>query len=93
MMYGFGDINPAPDTINVMEELLIEHIIEVVSKFFTIPLITLSLLANAVHCCSLPLWLIFTLYSYCSVAAFYTDIFNIQISIRKIVPTSSKNFD
>ncbi|BGP16560.1 hypothetical protein JCM10213_000528 [Rhodosporidiobolus nylandii] len=26
MMYGFGDDNPAPDTINVMEELVIEHI-------------------------------------------------------------------
>lgn len=31
MMYGFGDDNPAPDTINVMEELLVEHIIDIVS--------------------------------------------------------------
>ncbi|CEQ39451.1 SPOSA6832_00964 [Sporobolomyces salmonicolor] len=29
MMYGFGDDNPAPDTINVMEELVIEHITDV----------------------------------------------------------------
>lgn len=30
MMYGFGDDNPAPDTISVMEELLVEHITDVV---------------------------------------------------------------
>lgn len=30
MMYGFGDENPAPDTISVMEELVIEHITDVV---------------------------------------------------------------
>lgn len=32
MMYGFGDVNPAPDTINVMEELLIEHITDIVRR-------------------------------------------------------------
>lgn len=33
MMYGFGDQDPAQDTVNVMEELLIEHITEVVESF------------------------------------------------------------
>lgn len=31
MMYGFGDENPAADTVSVMEELLIEHITDIVS--------------------------------------------------------------
>lgn len=31
-MYGFGDDNPAPDTINVMEDLLVEHIVDVVRR-------------------------------------------------------------
>ena len=31
-MYGFGDDrNPANDTVNVMEEILIEYIVDVVS--------------------------------------------------------------
>lgn len=29
-MYGFGDDHPAPDTVTVMEELLIDHITDVV---------------------------------------------------------------
>ncbi|BGP32427.1 hypothetical protein JCM10296v2_004208 [Rhodotorula toruloides] len=29
MMYGFGDENPAPDSIAVMEELVIEHITDI----------------------------------------------------------------
>ncbi|GAA5872811.1 hypothetical protein JCM8547_005710 [Rhodosporidiobolus lusitaniae] len=29
MMYGFGDDNPAPDTVSMMEELVIEHITDV----------------------------------------------------------------
>lgn len=32
MMYGFGDENPAADTVSVMEELLIEHITDIVSS-------------------------------------------------------------
>ncbi|GAA6028375.1 hypothetical protein JCM8097_007001 [Rhodosporidiobolus ruineniae] len=32
MMYGFGDDNPAPDTINVMEELVIEHITDICTQ-------------------------------------------------------------
>lgn len=31
-MYAFGDSNPQPDTINVMEELLIEHITDVCTQ-------------------------------------------------------------
>ena len=31
MMYGFGDDQPATDTVSVMEELLIEHITDVAS--------------------------------------------------------------
>lgn len=32
-MYGFGDdVNPAPDTVNVMEEILMEYIADVVSS-------------------------------------------------------------
>ena len=32
LMYGFGDDrNPANDTVNVMEEILIEYIVDVVS--------------------------------------------------------------
>ena len=31
MMYGFGDDQPAADTVGVMEELLIEHITDVAS--------------------------------------------------------------
>jgi len=32
-MYGFGDDrNPANDTVNVMEEILIEYIVDVVSS-------------------------------------------------------------
>lgn len=32
-MYGFGDDrNPANDTVNVMEEILIEYIVDVVSR-------------------------------------------------------------
>lgn len=31
MMYGFGDDNPANDTINVMEEILVDYVTEVVS--------------------------------------------------------------
>ena len=32
MMYGFGDDpDPAPDTVNVMEEILMEYIADVVS--------------------------------------------------------------
>lgn len=30
MMYGFGDEHPAADTVSMMEELLIDHITEVV---------------------------------------------------------------
>jgi hypothetical protein len=33
MMYGFGDESPAADTIGVMEELVIEHISDVVRSF------------------------------------------------------------
>ncbi|ORY89476.1 transcription initiation factor IID, 18kD subunit-domain-containing protein [Leucosporidium creatinivorum] len=32
MMYGFGDESPAADTINVMEELVIEHISDVCAQ-------------------------------------------------------------
>ncbi|GAA5981670.1 hypothetical protein JCM11641_004210 [Rhodosporidiobolus odoratus] len=32
MMYGFGDDNPAPDTIAVMEELVIEHITDICAQ-------------------------------------------------------------
>ncbi len=33
-MYGFGDDrNPANDTVNVMEEILIEYIVDVVCPF------------------------------------------------------------
>ncbi|GAA6000087.1 hypothetical protein JCM10207_006047 [Rhodosporidiobolus poonsookiae] len=32
MMYGFGDDNPAPDTIQVMEELVIEHITDICAQ-------------------------------------------------------------
>jgi hypothetical protein len=36
LMYGFGDDrNPAPDTVGVMEEILIEYIVDVV-RFHTI---------------------------------------------------------
>jgi hypothetical protein len=35
-MYGFGDDrNPASDTVNVMEEILIEYITDVVSIFIS----------------------------------------------------------
>jgi len=30
MMYGFGDDNPAPDTVALMEELVVEHISDLV---------------------------------------------------------------
>lgn len=33
MMYGFGDATPSPDTVSVMEELLVDHITEVVRSF------------------------------------------------------------
>ena len=34
LMYGFGDDrNPSNDTVNVMEEILIEYIADVVSDF------------------------------------------------------------
>lgn len=37
LMYGFGDDrNPANDTVNVMEEILIEYIIDVV-RIFILP--------------------------------------------------------
>ena len=40
-MYGFGDDrNPANDTVNVMEEILIEYIIDVVRSvavFYLVP--------------------------------------------------------
>ena len=37
-MYGFGDDrNPANDTVNVMEEILIEYIVDVVSCGISIP--------------------------------------------------------
>ncbi|KAI5481949.1 transcription initiation factor TFIID subunit 13 [Pseudohyphozyma bogoriensis] len=32
MMYGFGDKEPSADTINVMEELLVEHITDVCTQ-------------------------------------------------------------
>ncbi|GJN90799.1 hypothetical protein Rhopal_003813-T1 [Rhodotorula paludigena] len=32
MMYGFGDDNPAPDSIAVMEELVIEHITDICTQ-------------------------------------------------------------
>ncbi|GAA5820498.1 hypothetical protein JCM11251_003018 [Rhodosporidiobolus azoricus] len=32
MMYGFGDDNPAPDTVNLMEELVIEHITDICTQ-------------------------------------------------------------
>ncbi|GAA5904079.1 hypothetical protein JCM6882_003819 [Rhodosporidiobolus microsporus] len=32
MMYGFGDDSPAPDTVNVMEELVIEHITDICTQ-------------------------------------------------------------
>jgi transcription initiation factor TFIID subunit 13 len=42
-MYGFGDDkNPANDTVNVMEDILIEYIIDVVSGFRTSPPIICS---------------------------------------------------
>lgn len=31
MMYGFGDDTPAPDTIAMMEELVIDHITDIAS--------------------------------------------------------------
>lgn len=34
MMYGFGDDTPAPDTIAMMEELVIDHITDIASLFF-----------------------------------------------------------
>lgn len=37
MMYGFGDDQPAPDTVSVMEELLIEHITDVVRPPSVLP--------------------------------------------------------
>lgn len=37
-MYGFGDDrNPANDTINVMEEILVEYIVDVVRLIFPAP--------------------------------------------------------
>lgn len=33
MMYGFGDENPTPESIAVMEELVIEHITDIVSSY------------------------------------------------------------
>ena len=47
LMYGFGDDrNPASDTVNVMEEILIEYIVDVVrpSLLFCFPLSPLPLL-------------------------------------------------
>lgn len=36
-MYGFGDDrNPANDTVNVMEEILIEYITDVVRRVFSL---------------------------------------------------------
>jgi len=36
-MYGFGDDrNPATDTVNVMEEILVEFIVDVVRTFYWI---------------------------------------------------------
>lgn len=36
-MYGFGDDrNPASDSVNVMEEILIEYIVDVVSGFSSV---------------------------------------------------------
>jgi len=40
MMYGFGDELPAADTVGVMEELLIEHITDVVSLKSTFSIAT-----------------------------------------------------
>lgn len=40
MMYGFGDDNPAPDSIAVMEELVIEHITDIVRRLPRFPHLT-----------------------------------------------------
>ena len=37
MMYGFGDDTPAPDTIAMMEELVIDHITDIASLFLPFP--------------------------------------------------------
>ena len=50
LMYGFGDDrNPASDTVNVMEEILIEYIVDVVrpSLLFCFPLSPLPLLLRS----------------------------------------------
>ena len=37
LMYGFGDDrNPANDTVNVMEEILIEYIVDIVRAVFLV---------------------------------------------------------
>lgn len=45
-MYGFGDDNPANDTINVMEEILIDYITDVVRFPFLSPVASLRAFAD-----------------------------------------------
>lgn len=53
LMYAFGDDpNPAPDTVNVMEEIVIEYIQQLVGTYLCLLLFTiLQSSEDTVRCC------------------------------------------